>query len=249
VRGSCAHPCYACASVSVDVVVPVFNEREPLPELRGRLRAAVPDATLVFVDNGSSDGTVELIEEWHATDPRVRLVRHATDLGYGRSLLDGFAASDGTHVVMIDADLEYWPEDVPAIVRALDAAPAVYGSRFLAPSHDAAAMPVFRRVGNRCVTTLFNVLFHQRLTDLYTGIRGVRRDAIPAGLSCDGFELVLELAARLAQRGARIAEVPAGYTPRSTGHSKMRHLPELLRFMRRLVALRTSGGSAGERKP
>jgi glycosyltransferase involved in cell wall biosynthesis len=197
---------------------------------------------LVFVDNGSTDGTLALVEGWCATDPHIRLVKHARNLGYGRSLLDGFAASDGTHVVMIDADLEYWPEDVPAIVRALDGAPAVYGSRFLVPTHDAATMPVFRRVGNRLVTTLFNVLFAQRLTDLYTGIRGVRRDAIPAGLACDGFELVLELAARLAQAGARIAEVPAGYTPRSTGQSKMRHIPELLRFARRVVALRLAGG-------
>jgi len=229
----------------VDVVIPVYNEREPLPELRRRLDAAVADATLVFVDNGSTDGTVELIESWRAEDARIRLVRHAANLGYGRSLLDGFAASDGSYVVMIDADLEYWPEDVPAVVAALERAPAVYGSRFLAAG--TIEMPLLRRVGNRLVTTLFNLLFRQRLTDLYTGIRGVRREAIPAELSCDGFELVLELAARLAQRGATIAEVPAGYTPRSTGHSKMRHVPELLRFARRVLALRFTAppGDAG----
>ena len=104
----------------LSVLVPVFNEREPLPELRRRLQTAVPDATLVFVDNGSTDGTVALIESWCADDPRIRLVRHATNLGYGRSLLDGFAASDGSHVVMIDADR---PRRTPEVRRGRSALP------------------------------------------------------------------------------------------------------------------------------
>jgi len=225
--------------VSVDIVVPVFNEAETIPELIERLRAACPDARLVFVGNASTDDTIACIAR-HAD---VVLVRHERNLGYGRSLLDGIAASDGERIVMIDADLEYLPEDVPAVVAALDDAPACYGSRFLAPTPGASPMPLVRMLGNRLVTTLFNVLFRCRLTDLYTGIRAVRRDAFDdLTLRCDGFELVLELAARLVQAGRRVAEVPVGYVPRERGRSKMRHVPEFAKFAWRLIALRVSPG-------
>ncbi|MBM4361977.1 MAG: hypothetical protein FJ104_04805, partial [Deltaproteobacteria bacterium] len=139
-----------------------------------------------------------------------------------------------------DADLEYHPEDVPAVVAALADSPCVYGSRFLTGGANGDVMPLVRRFGNGLVTTLFNVLFGQDLTDLYTGLRGVRRDALPARLACDGFELVLELAARVAQTGAVIREVPVAYTVRTRGQSKMQHVPEFLRFARRLVQLRLS---------
>jgi hypothetical protein len=101
-------------------------------------------------------------------------------------------------------------------------------------------MPAARALGNRLVTTLFNVLFRQRLTDLYTGIRGVRRAALPRGLGSMGFELVLEMSARLAQAGVRIAEVPVRYSPRTRGRSKMRHVHEFVKFAYLLIAFRVA---------
>jgi glycosyltransferase involved in cell wall biosynthesis len=220
---------------TVDIVIPVFNEAATVRELCARLRAVCPEAQLVFVDNGSTDGTLEMLEKL----PDVRLIRHVCDLGYGRSLLDGIAASNGERIVMIDADLEYFPEDVPAIVDALESAPAVYGSRFLGRAANRRVMPLFRRIGNGVVTGLFNLLFGQRLTDLYTGLRGVRRSTLPTdNLSRDGFEIVLELAALLSAAGHRIIEVPIRYEPRTAGRSKMRHIPEFLKFARVLVVLK-----------
>ena len=100
-------------------------------------------------------------------------------------------------------------------------------------------MQWYRALGNLVVTTLFNLLFRRKLTDLYTGIRAFRRDALALdALESPGFEFVLEISVRLVQNGAAIVEVPARYAPRSTGASKMRHIPELLRFTRRLLALR-----------
>ena len=142
---------------------------------------------------------------------------------------------------MIDADLEYHPEDVPVLVAALGMAPAVYGSRLLEGAEGLRTMPSTRRIGNRVVTGLFNLLFDERLTDLYTGIRGVRRDALAWHLlRSDGFEFVLEVAARLKANREPIVEVPIRYTPRTVGVSKMQHVPEFLRFVFHLLRLRLS---------
>jgi glycosyltransferase involved in cell wall biosynthesis len=224
--------------VGLDVVVPVYNEEAAVEELMARLRASCPGAQLIAVDNASTDRTAVLL----AAMPDVRLVRHSQNLGYGRSLADGIAAGTGERVIMIDGDLEYLPEDVPALDRALATAPAVYGSRFLRPG---ARGSVVWSLGNRVVTRVFNLLFGQRLTDLYTGLRGARRAALPRAFRSPSFEFVLELAAALALAGVRIAEVPVGYAPRRGGRSKMRHAREALRFAVRLVEFRLRRSTVG----
>lgn len=214
------------ATGSVDVVVPTFNEEATIPELLRRLRAACPDARLIFVDNGSTDRTCELLR----TDPDVTLIRHDTNHGYGGSLIDGVRSGSAEKVVMIDADLEYLPEDVPALVAALDGADAVYGSRILGPDRGEMGLP--RYWGNRFLTALFNQLFGQAMTDIYTGIRGFRRGVLdPDGYRRMGFDHILELTAVTARRGGRIAEVPAGYHPRTRGVSEMNHLREFTKFL------------------
>jgi glycosyltransferase involved in cell wall biosynthesis len=162
--------------------------------------------------------------------PGARLIRHSRNRGYGASIRDGFAAGTATKVLIIDADLEYPPEAIPEFVAALDEYPVVYGSRFLRgrPS----GMPPFRRIGNRAVSTLFNRLFHQKTTDFYTGMKALRQDALEAlDLKLDGFEHVVEMGAQLSRAGFQIREIPVDYTPRSRGVSKMKHLPEMLKYL------------------
>jgi glycosyltransferase involved in cell wall biosynthesis len=221
----------------LDVIVPVHDEEATIGELLARLRRSCPEATLIVVDNASTDATPAVVN----TIPGVTLIRHEQNLGYGRSLADGIAAGTGDRIVMIDGDLEYCPEDVVHVDRALRESPAVFASRFLGHGSIDNGRSRWWRAGNGLVTAAFNRLFGQRLTDLYTGLRGVRRTALPeSGFHCAGFEFVLELAARLAQAGVRITEVPVRYTPRRVGRSKMRHLREAVRFLYRLVALRFS---------
>ena len=220
---------------NLDIVVPIYNEEATVAELLKRLRQSCPDARLIFVDNASTDSTRDLLQQHGVVD----LVCHESNLGYGRSLLDGMRHGSAEHVVIIDADLEYLPEDIPALVAGLDSAGAVYGSRFLASRESPPAMQWYRSMGNGLVTQLFNLLFRQELTDLYTGIRAFRRSVLPLEeLESSGFEFVLELSARLVHAGVPLGEVPAGYDPRKTGKSKMQHLPEFLKFARRLIALR-----------
>jgi glycosyltransferase involved in cell wall biosynthesis len=213
-------------TVEVAVVVPVLNERDSIADFYSRMERIGYASALIFVDNASSDGTVELLERLAG----VQVIRHQRNLGYGASIRDGLAATTSARVVIIDADLEYPPEAIPELVAALDQHAVVYGSRFLSPHP--LDMSLLRQLGNRVVSRVFNLLFHQSTTDFYTGVKALRREAIDRlNLRQDGVEHVVEMGAQLAHAGFRIHEIPVAYEPRSRGASKMRHLPETLKFV------------------
>jgi glycosyltransferase involved in cell wall biosynthesis len=219
-----------------DIVVPVFNEEAYIDEFVARLEAIGYADRLIFVDNASTDGTVERITR-HA---RGRLIRHARNEGYGASIRDGIAAGDGDAVVIIDGDLEYPPESIPALLEALERYPVVYCSRFLGGRRP--AMSPVRAFGNRAMSGLYNVLYGQRVTDLYTGMKGMRRDAVPLHrLRKSGFEHAAEIATVIALAGQPIHEIAIDYRPRERGVSKMRHVPEALKLCFYIVAYRLAG--------
>ena len=212
----------------VDIVVPILNEAGCVDELIDRLTLACPRATLIFVDNGSTDGTLDRLRA-----RGVETIRHDRNEGYGKSLRDGIAHGKGRAIVMIDADLEYPPEAIPALLDALQTNPVVYGSRFCGGRRP--EMRAVRRFGNRFLTGVFNVVCRQRLTDLYTGIKAFRRDEIDGcRFQESGFTFVVEFAAHVS-RSCRIAEVPVEYQARSKGRSKMRHVVEALRGIAAVV--------------
>jgi glycosyltransferase involved in cell wall biosynthesis len=221
---------------AVDIVVPVCNEVDSVAELYARVeRLGLADA-LIFVDNGSTDGTAERL----AALPRARVIRHATNQGWGASVCDGIAASDGACIVLIDGDLEYAPEAIPTLLEALQRAPVVYGSRFrgLRPP----AMPLARRLGNRALSGVYNRLFRQHVTDFATGLKGLRRDAVPlARLRQRGWQHGAEIAALVALSGHRIEEIAVEYTPRQRGRSKLRPVREALKVIGYLLAYRLRG--------
>jgi len=218
---------------SVDIVVPVFNEARCVEELVSRLRRSCPEARLIFVDNASTDGTPERLEALG-----VETIRHAQNEGYGKSLSDGIAHGTAPCIVTIDADLEYPPESIPAMLEALDRFPVVYGSRFLGSG--APAMSATRRAGNALLTRLFDRVYRQKLTDLYTGIKAFRREVVSgARFRESGFVFVVEFTA-LASKAGPIGEIAVPYAPRLEGRSKMRHLVEGLRALMAIVAYRFS---------
>jgi glycosyltransferase involved in cell wall biosynthesis len=242
--------------LSLDIVVPVRNEEGCIDEFYERVRALGFSESIIFVDNASTDGTVARIERL----PGVRLIRHATDEGYGASICDGIRSSNGEVIIIIDADLEYPPETIEPMLAALEEHPVVYASRFLGAQPD---MPLVRRVGNRFITALYNLYFGQHTTDSLTGLKGLRRDAVRfSTLQLDGFEHALELGAVIALEGHQIHDVPVRYVPRMHGRSKMRHVREVLKFQayltvywlrhavfRRPLQHRNRDGGAAERSP
>ena len=191
------------AGEDVDIVVPILNEADCVDELIDRLERACPGSRLIFVDNGSRDGTLEKLAARGA-----EIIRHRRNEGYGKSLRDGIEAGRRPVVLTIDADLEYPPETACVLLEALQSCPVAYGSRFV-PA--APPMSFARRLGNRELTGLFNMACDQHISDLYTGIKAFRRDAIgERGFHESGFAFVVEFAVR-ASRVCRIADVPVEY--------------------------------------
>lgn len=220
----------------VDIVVPVLNEAANIDEFHRRVERLGLADSLIFVDNGSTDGTLERLARY----PEVRVIRHATNLGYGTSLCDGIAAGTGERVVIIDADLEYPPEGIPALLAALERSPVVYCSRFC--GGQPVAMPRARRFGNLLLSRGYNLLFHQRITDLYTGMKGLRRSALDlSGMRRAGFEHCVEIAALIAHSGLCIDEIAVEYRARRHGRSKMRHVRETLKLLFYLALYRIRG--------
>jgi glycosyltransferase involved in cell wall biosynthesis len=218
---------------AVDVVVPVLNEIAMLPGFLARIESLPVDVRVIFVDNGSSDGTLEFLR----ARSDVTLIEHGENLGYGRSLVDGMMFSTAPRVVIIDADCEYPPEAIPLLLERLDSCAVVYASRFR--NNPELDMSPLRKWGNRVLTALFNLMYRQKITDLYTGMKAFRREAFEGmTLTRPGFEHVAELGCALARRGHAIAEIPVRYTPRQTGRSKMSHVPEVLKALRLLLVHR-----------
>lgn len=218
---------------TADVVVPVLNERETLPLFLDRIEAMPLALNLIFIDNGSTDGTMEFLR----ARPGITFISHGKNLGYGRSLIDGLLCSTSEKVIIIDADCEYPPEAIPLLLDRLATASVVYGSRFL--SGGPVDMSPSRKWGNKILTIFFNLLYRQGLTDLYTGMKALRRETFQ-GLSFtrSGFEHVVELAAGLALQGHHIVEIPIPYTARQTGRSEMRHLKEGIKALMVMISYR-----------
>ncbi|MGW8193935.1 MAG: glycosyltransferase family 2 protein [Desulforhopalus sp.] len=210
----------------VDIIVPVFNEEEILPEFHQRLTALDLDLNIVYVDNASTDNSVRLIESFGS----ATLIRHSVNEGYGGSILDGIAQTVNEKIIIIDADCEYPPEVVPDLIDCLDREEVVYTSRFLEKNNS--FMPITKRVGNQLISALYNLLFGQHVTDLYTGCKGFNRSAL-RGVSLErkGFEHVLELGVKFAGKKIHIHEIPIDFTPRHTGEAKMKHFSETVKYL------------------
>ncbi len=209
----------------IDVIIPVYNEEDVLEEFYRRLSALTLPIHPIFIDNASTDSSLRILHSF----PDVTVIEHSRNEGYGASLRDGIRRSTSDRVVIIDADCEYPPEAIPEMVQRLEHCEVIYASRFLEKQQT--KMPRLKVFGNKVITRLFNVLYDQHLTDLYTGSKAFRRSTVAdLPMDNDGFEHVLEFAARLAKAGVQIEELHVTFQPRRTGSSKMSHLQETVKY-------------------
>jgi len=206
--------------VRVSVVIPVFNERETVERLLRRVREVPLSLEIVVVDDGSTDGTRELLRSLDRSLIDA-LVMHEQNRGKGAALRTGFGHATGDVVVVQDADLEYDPYEIPLLLEPIldGKADAVFGSRFLGGPHR--VLLFWHSVGNRVLTLLSNMFTDVNLTDMETCYKMIRRELLETlPLSANRFGIEPELTARLAQAGARIYELPISYHGRSYAEGK-----------------------------
>lgn len=208
--------------VVVSVVIPCYNEIATVETLLRAVRRVDLAFEVIVVDDGSTDGTRELLSELDEEGVIDTLVFHEHNRGKGAALRTGFARATGDVVVVQDADLEYDPQEIPLLLQPIleGKADAVYGSRFLGGLPHRVLL-FWHSVGNRVLTLLSNMFTDLNLTDMETCYKMVRRELLQSlPLTSERFGIEPELTARLAQSGARIYELPISYAGRSYAEGK-----------------------------
>lgn len=226
---------------TLSLVTPVFNERATLPAMLKRLEALdlpVP-WELLIVDDGSTDGGVEALGDAPVPGAqRVVIDRHAENRGKGWAVRRGFELARGHILGVQDADLEYDPAQIPALIAPIldGRADAVFGSREFG-AHSAYSF--WYVMGNRLINLVAGSLFNRYLTDVYTGYKFVSRSVYERlRLTADGFDIEAELTAELLRHGVRVFEVPITYVARDRAAGKKIRARDGLRGLVRLIRVR-----------
>jgi dolichol-phosphate hexosyltransferase len=207
-------------AVKLSILMPVYNEAKTVQTVVKRaLDVSFPCLVeLVIVDDASTDGTAELIDELH--DDRLVKLRHPANRGKGAAIRTAAAAATGDFMVPLDADLEYQPEEIPKLLEPVlsGEAEVVYGSRGFG-SHSAYSF--WYVMGNKAVTTFANVLFNAYIADLETCFKLMPLDLLRSlNISSDGFGMEAEITGKLLARRIRPFEVPITYRARSRAAGK-----------------------------
>jgi glycosyltransferase involved in cell wall biosynthesis len=210
------------------VVLPTYNERENVVALLRAVRAAVPDADVLVVDDNSPDGTATLVEETAAEQDQIKLLRRAGKQGLGSAYRQGFALAldEGYDVVVsMDVDFSHDPAVLPELLGLIAAgADTVIGSRYV-PGGATVDWPLHRRLLSRWGNRYTSFVLGLRVRDCTSGYRAYRAGALraidPASTTAEGYAFLTELVRRLVRQGANVVETPIAFTDRRYGVSKM----------------------------
>jgi len=219
----------------VSVIIPVFNEEEAIGDTLQRTLQLSDRLNLevIVVDDGSTDRTCEIVRGFK----KITLVSHQNNQGKGKALVTGILRSRGRIVVIQDADLEYSPEEIPKLVEPIlrNGADAVFGSRFLGKIDGMSHSHWF---GNRILSIAASLLYGVSISDVMTGHKAFLKKSLRTlKLNENGFEVEVELTAKLLRNGWKLAEVPTSYSYRRKGLSKIGYL-DGLRCLAKLVVFR-----------
>jgi glycosyltransferase involved in cell wall biosynthesis len=206
----------------LSIIVPVYDERNTVVEIVRRMRAVdIPlEREIVLVDDGSTDGTRDVLQQ--LTDSTVRVVHHPSNRGKGASVRTGLEQVTGDLVLIQDADLEYDPSEYPRLLAPIEAgrADVVFGSRF-AGSAEHRVQHFWHQQGNRLLTLISNVFTGLNVSDMATCYKAFHRRVVPSlSLESKGFGIDAEITAKVARGGFRVFEVPVSYFGRSHADGK-----------------------------
>lgn len=226
-------------TVKLSVVIPVYNERATIEELLQRVQAIGIDKEIIVVDDGSTDGTREFLQDLDRSaqhnpailtlpqsgrqlrTDNIRALFQDQNRGKGAALRRGFQEATGQMVIVQDADLEYNPEDYFRLAAPIEQGEAdvVYGSRFLGGPHR--VLFFWHSVGNRFLTTLSNMFTNLNLSDVWTCYKVFRREVLQGiELKESRFGFEPEVTAKVAKKRYRIFEVPVSYYGRTYAEGK-----------------------------
>lgn len=206
--------------MKLSVIMPVYNEVKSLREIIKRVQQVGLAWEIILVDDGSQDGTREILNELAKTE-NIRVILHEKNQGKGAAVRTGLAAAQGDILLIQDADLEYDPRDYPNLLKPIEEgiADVVYGSRFLGGPRRVTMF--WHMVANKLLTFMTNLLYDTILSDMETGYKVFRREVI-AGmpLHAKRFDFEPEFTAKVLKRRYRIYEVPISFNPRDYSQGK-----------------------------
>jgi glycosyltransferase involved in cell wall biosynthesis len=227
----------------LSIIVPVYNERATIAAVLERLLTIdLPlDREIIVVNDGSSDGTREVLDAFGDRNGVLHVIHVSPNRGKGHAVRTGLARSKGSITAIQDADLELDPAQLADLVTPIlrGDAVAVYGSRFM---RGGTKVPVATRVGNAVLTWLTNALYGQALTDMETCYKIMAGDvARSLTLTADRFDIEPEITVQLLRRGHRILEKPVTFSPRSRAAGKKIRWHDGVQAIRILVRERFAG--------
>jgi glycosyltransferase involved in cell wall biosynthesis len=206
--------------MNLTVIIPVYNESKTIEEIVRRVKRMQAAEEILIVDDGSTDGTREVLAEMDGKDG-VRVILKEKNEGKGSAVRTGIQAARGDVLLIQDADLEYDPREYPNLLRPIEEniADVVFGSRFLG----GARRPILflNMVANKILTLVTNILYNNILTDMETGYKVFRKEVV-AGirLRANRFDFEPEFTAKILKRKVRIFEVPISFNPRDYSEGK-----------------------------
>jgi glycosyltransferase involved in cell wall biosynthesis len=226
----------------VSFLVPAYNEAATISPLLDAVWSLELDKQIVVVDDGSTDGTGDIVERWREGRDGVVLVRQE-NRGKGAAVRAAIPHADGDISVIQDADLEYDPEDVPALIEPIErgVADVVYGSR-LSGGRPQRAYLFWHLVGNRFLSLLTNVLYNTTLSDMETGYKAFRTEILRSlDLRQNDFAIEPEITAKVCKRHLRVYELPISYYGRTYAEGKKITWRDGFKAIRVLFGVRLSG--------
>jgi glycosyltransferase involved in cell wall biosynthesis len=206
--------------MKLSVIIPVFNEARTIHPILERVLATGLADEVILVDDGSSDDSVKVLKGLEGK-PGVQVILHPNNLGKGAAIRTGVNASTGDVVLIQDADLEYDPEDYPALLKPIldGKADVVYGSRFLGGPRRVAMF--WHMIANQLLTFTTNLLYNTILSDMETGYKVFRREVWDkVALRANRFDFEPEFTAKILKNKVRIFEVPISFNPRDYSEGK-----------------------------
>lgn len=206
--------------MNLSVIMPVYNEISTIREIVDRVLAVEIVSELVIVDDGSSDGTRDVLAELQ-NDPRIRIILHEHNQGKGAAVVTGMRAASGQIMIVQDADLEYDPQEYNKLVAPVAAGEydVVYGSRFASPETNRPML--MNWFANWALTQFTNLLFGSRLTDMETCYKVFRREVVEdMEIKARRFDFEPEFTAKLLKQNVRVHEIPISFNPRGYAEGK-----------------------------